>query len=105
MTGDQINASIAVEHHDTQVLLTNELPSLHTALSEKDLRVDSLSVSQGMAASTGSGAGGDAGQRGFTQNYQKPAYSWLEKIPLSGPESPAEWAETGTRSARLSVLA
>jgi len=105
MTGDQINASIAVEHHDTQVLLTNELPSLHSALSERDVRVDSLSVSQGMAASTGSGAGGDASQRGFPQNYQKPAYSWPEEIPLPSPESPAEWAETGTRSAGLSVLA
>ena len=29
ITGDQIGASIAVEHHDAQLMLTNDLPALH----------------------------------------------------------------------------
>jgi flagellar hook-length control protein FliK len=104
ITGDQINASIAVEHHDAQILLTNELPALHSALVEKNLRVDSLSVSQGMGAST-SGSPGDTGQRGFDQNYQKPVYFLQEEISLSAPDRPAEWADANGSTARLSVLA
>src|SRR4029077_2349932 len=58
IAGDQIGASIAVEHHDAQVALATDLPALHSALAEKNLRVEILSVSQG----TFSSLSGDPGQ-------------------------------------------
>ncbi len=39
MTGDQVSASITVEHHDTHALLSADLPALHQLLNEHQLRV------------------------------------------------------------------
>ncbi len=66
VSGNQIGASIAVEHHDAEVMLSTELPALHSALIEKNIRVDTLVVSQGAHASMGGGPGGDPGQKNFT---------------------------------------
>ncbi|MBZ5698041.1 MAG: flagellar hook-length control protein FliK [Acidobacteriia bacterium] len=104
-SGGQIGASIAVEHHDAQMLLANELPALHSALIEKNLRVDTLSVSQGMPASMGGGPGGDASQRGFGQAPPKLVYGVPGETPLPVPDAPAEWADAGNTNARLSVRA
>jgi flagellar hook-length control protein FliK len=105
ISGNQIGASIAVEHHDAQVLLANDLPALHNALAEKNLRIDSLSVSQGMPSSTAGGPGSDASYRGFSQGHPKPVYARLDEVAVPVSEPPLEYLATTHVNARLSVLA
>ncbi len=69
IAGDQIGASISVEHHDAQVALTTDLPALHIALAEKNLHLQSFTVSQGSFSSLSGGTGHDSGQRGFPQGH------------------------------------
>jgi hypothetical protein len=105
IAGDQIGASISVEHHDTQVLLASELPALHSALNEKNLRVDIQSVSQGSFSSMGGGYGGDSGQRSYSQSNSKLTYSGQPETTMTFLDAPAEPAGSNGTSARLSVLA
>jgi flagellar hook-length control protein FliK len=105
IAGDQIGASIAVEHHDAQLALTSDLASLHSALAEKNLRLETFTVSQGTFSSLGGGAGQDAGQRGFPQNPAKFAYLEQPDEPQSPAESPAEWAGQSNPRSGLSVVA
>ena len=105
INGDQIGASISAEHHDTQLLLVNELPSLHSALAEKNLRVDLLTVSQGMPSSMGGGLGSGEEHRWFSQSNPKPAYSIQNEVPLPAEEIAAQSMNSGNLAGRLSVLA
>jgi len=105
VSGDQVGASIAVEHHDAQLLLTNDLPALHTALTEKNLRVNTLSVSQGMAASTGGGQNGGSGQKGFSPSHPKAAYAPPEDSSTPAEQARVESLDAGQTGIRLSVLA
>lgn len=105
ITGDQIGASISAEHHETQMLLVNELPSLRSALAEKNLRVDSLTVSQGMPSSMGGGLGSGAEHRWFSQSNPKPAYSIQDEVSLPAEGIPVESMNPGNLGGRLSVLA
>jgi flagellar hook-length control protein FliK len=105
ISGNQIGASIAVEHHDAQVLLANDLPALHNALVEKNLRIDSLSVSHGMPSSTAGGPGSDASHRGFSQSNPKAVYARLDEAPVPVSEPPLEYLGSTHVNARLSVLA
>jgi flagellar hook-length control protein FliK len=105
IAGDQIGASIAVEHHDAQMALTSDLPALHNALAEKNLRVETLTVSQGTFSSLSGGAGQDGGQRGFPQNPAKFAYLEQPQEPPAAAESPADWTGPGNPRTGLSVVA
>jgi flagellar hook-length control protein FliK len=105
IAGDQIGASIAVEHHDAQLALATDLPALHLALSEKNLRVDTLSVSQGTFSSMNGDPGQDTGHRSFPQSPAKFAYVEQQKTPQALMESPTEWAGQSNSSAGLSVVA
>jgi flagellar hook-length control protein FliK len=105
ISGNQIGASIVVEHHDAQIFLANDLPALHNALVEKHLRVDSLSVSQGMPSSTTGGPGSDAGQRGFSQAPPKPVYAAQDGVAMPVPNAPSENLGASNAHVRLSVLA
>jgi flagellar hook-length control protein FliK len=105
ISGDQIGASIAVEHHDAQVMLTNDLPALHNALAEKNLHFNTLSVSQGMGSSMGGGLGSDAGQRGFVPSHPKVAYVTQEEISMPVPDARAEPVDASYATTRLSVRA
>jgi hypothetical protein len=49
VTGDQVGAAITVERHDAHAALANDLPALHQALSERQLRVENVSLQQGSA--------------------------------------------------------
>lgn len=49
VTGDQVGAAITVERHDAHAALANDLPALHQALSERQLRVENVSLQQGPA--------------------------------------------------------
>jgi len=81
------------------------LPALHNALIEKNLRVDSLSVTQGMPGSTAGGPGSDTGQRGFSQAHPKAIYTTRDEVSLPAAETPAEYLGATHANARLSVLA
>jgi flagellar hook-length control protein FliK len=105
IAGDQIGASIAVEHHDAQLALATDLPALHNALAEKNLRVDTLSVSQGTFSSSNGDPGQDHGQRGFTQSPAKFAYAEQPEPSQAFPEAPADWNGLANSRAGLSVVA
>jgi len=105
IAGDQIGATIAVEHHDAQVALASDLPALHSALADKDLRVGTLSVSQGAFSSLSGGPGQDSGQRDFSQHPAKFAYLEQPEAVETFPESPGEWVGPANSSAGLSVVA
>jgi len=105
IVGDQIGASIAVEHHDAQVMLTSELPALHTALNEKNLRVDIHSVSQGSMTSMNGGQGGESAYKGFSQTHPKSSYPAQAEAPIAFRDAQTESAERGNSTAGLSVRA
>jgi flagellar hook-length control protein FliK len=105
IAGDQIGASIAVEHHDAQVMLTSELPALHTALNEKNLRVNIQSVSQGSMTSMNGGLGGESGYKGFSQTPRKSPYAAQEETPMGFQDVQAEPANRGSSNSGLSVRA
>lgn len=74
---DRIGAVIAAAKPETQELLTNELPTLQQALSERNLQIQQLTISQGALAGGMSGRGGysqspDAWQRQAAANYWQP---------------------------------
>ena len=74
---DRIGAVIAAAKPETQELLNSELPTLHQALSERNLQVQQLTVSQGSLAGGMSGRGGysqspDAWQKQAAGNYWQP---------------------------------
>jgi flagellar hook-length control protein FliK len=105
IAGDQIGASIAVEHHDAQMALATDLPALHSALTEKNLRVETLSVSQGSFSSLSGDPGQDAGQKNFAQSPAKYAYADPAETHQAYPETPVEWAGAANSGAGLSVVA
>ena len=105
MSGNDIGASIAVEHHDVQAMLANDLPALHNALIEKNLRVDYLNVSQGMPGSLSGGPGSDAGQRSFPQAHPKATYATRDEGPPAVVNNAAEYSGMTNPNSRLSVLA
>jgi flagellar hook-length control protein FliK len=105
IAGDQIGASIAVEHHDVQIALAADLPALHNALIEKNLRVETLSVSHGTFSSLNEGPGQDSSHRDFAHSPAKFAYLEQPVTPESFTDAPPEWAGAPTSSAGLSVVA
>jgi flagellar hook-length control protein FliK len=107
IAGDQIGASIAVEHHDAQLALAAELPSLHSALAEKSLRVETLSVTQGTFSSLSGGHAQDPGQRGQAQYPAKLPYAELPEPaqPPAFSEIAPESLSAGNPASGLSVVA
>ena len=62
ITGDQLNATIMVDRHDVHASLLSDLPSLHQGLSEKQVRMDNVTVLQSSGNSGHSaGSAGDTG--------------------------------------------
>ena len=62
VSGDVVGASIGVERHDAHAAIASELPALHQALHERQLRVGDVSVFQGPINSGGAAADGRASQ-------------------------------------------
>jgi flagellar hook-length control protein FliK len=63
--GDAVGATIAVEKHDAQVLLGNALPQLQQALSDKNLRLEQVTIQHGLQ---GNGAQ-DSGPQSKQQSW------------------------------------
>jgi len=78
VTGDELGAAIIVEKRDAHAALAVELPALQQTLSEKQLRVDQVVLTQGSLHATAGDAGANAqqGQRGGGQTpRQTPLYA------------------------------
>jgi flagellar hook-length control protein FliK len=63
VTGDQVSASITVEHHDTHALLSADLPALHQLLNERQLRVSEITLLHDALSSGGSSEDGSPAKR------------------------------------------
>jgi flagellar hook-length control protein FliK len=105
IAGDQIGASISVEHHDAQVALATDLPALHNALAEKNLRLESLTVSQGTFSSLSGGFGQDTNQRSYSQPPAKPFAAESPEQASAYQDIPSELAAPAYSGAGLSVVA
>jgi len=72
VTGDEVGAAITVEKRDAHTVLSIELPTLQQALSEKQLRVDQIALTQGSLSSTAGGASAytQQGEHGTSQRPQ-----------------------------------
>jgi flagellar hook-length control protein FliK len=103
--GNQIGATIAVEHHDAQAMLATSLPALHSALIEKNIHVNTVIVSQGSQTSMNGGHGGEAGHKTFSASQAKLFHAGFADAASMFSEIPLEWAGAGDASARLSVRA
>lgn len=87
MTGEQVGAAIIVERRDAHAMLAADLPVLQQALSERQLRVEQVTLQQG-AVGGGPGDGGAQSQQGERGNARLPAPAW----PGANGRSPnAEW--------------
>lgn len=67
IVGEQIGAAITVERKDAHAVIATELPALQQSLSEKQLRVEQLSLVQGFAGSDSRGADQSFQQNSGTQ--------------------------------------
>jgi flagellar hook-length control protein FliK len=84
VSGDQVGAAIIVEKRDAHAALAVELPALQQSLSDKQLRVEQVALSQGSLSSTAGGTGANAqhNQRGTAQAPQSSSF-WSEARTLS----------------------
>jgi flagellar hook-length control protein FliK len=76
VTGDQVGAAITVERHEAHAFLNNDLPALHQALNDRQLRLEKVSVDQGSPLAW-SGTAGDGSGQPQSQNgaQQRSLYS------------------------------
>jgi flagellar hook-length control protein FliK len=84
VSGDGIGANIIVEKRDAHAALAVELPALQQALSDKQLRVEQVALTQGSLSSTAGDAGGNA------QHQQRGAGTGT----TSSPQTASFWNET-----------
>ena len=110
IVGDQVGAAIMVEKRDAHAALAVELPALQQALSDKQLRVDQVTLLHGSLHSTS----GDAGAAGREQEQRQTpsggATPWSGGTPgsrslIQGSFYGAESAGIFDSQGRLSVHA
>jgi flagellar hook-length control protein FliK len=110
VVGDEVGAAITVEKRDAHAALAVELPTLQQALSEKQLRVDQVTLVHGSLHSTSGDAGAASRQQDQRQGASGSAMPWSSSAPASvssgygitfGSESAAIFDSQG----RLSVHA
>lgn len=77
VVGDEIGAAITVEKRDAHAALAIELPALQQALSEKQLRVDQVTLLHGSLHSTSADAGAASREQDQRQAAHTPATPWL----------------------------
>jgi len=84
VSGDEVGAAIIVEKRDAHAALAVELPALQQSLSDKQLRVGQVALSQGSLGSTAGDTGANAqhNQRGTAQTPQSSSF-WSEARTLS----------------------
>lgn len=111
VVGDQVGASIAVEKRDAHAVLAVELPALHQALTEKNLSVQQISLTQGALHSTAGNSGNSGGssqQQGYTNHSSTrlPQSQWVShEVVVSASYAARDAAAIYDAQGRLSVHA
>lgn len=110
ITGDSVGASIGVERHDAHALIASELPALHQALNDRQLRVADLSVFQGSIHSGIASGNGQASQQRDTGSPRAARQEWAAESnsPLPDFSTATESGDAATlfdSNGRLSVRA
>ena len=110
VTGDVVGASIGVERHDAHAVIAGDLPALHQALHDRQLRVGDLSVYQGSLHSGGATGDGRPSQHRETTSQRPATAGWTSEQTATPPEIAAfsESHDSGTlfdSNGRLSVQA
>jgi len=70
VAGDQVSASITVEHHETHAFLSGDLPVLHQLLNERQLRVSEIVLLHDSLSSRSSSDDGPPAKREETSPQQ-----------------------------------
>jgi len=81
VTGDHLGATIAIERHDAHQMIASDVSSLHDALSDRQFRIDRLTLFEG---SLHSGAGANDGGPASQQREANP-----QRLPLPDDSGPA----------------
>jgi len=107
---DVVGASIGVERHDAHAMIASELPALHQALNDRQLRVGDLSVFQGSVHSDGGTGDGRPSQQREAAQQSPATTTWAAEENSTLPEIAAlsESSDSGTlfdSNGRLSVRA
>ncbi len=107
VNGDEVGAAILFEKRDAHAALALELPALREALSEKQLRIEQVSLSQGSLSSTGGDAGANTpnGQRGNGQPLRQTPFWNEERSVTTAAWFVPEQGEIFNAQGRLSVQA
>src|SRR5207249_2221463 len=95
VAGDQLGAAIMVEKKDAHAILATELPALHQALSEKQFRVEQLSLLHGSLDAAGGNAQQSFSQQSGTPQKVRLAHRDTETAATAFPLA------TGARAAML----
>src|SRR5579875_1579343 len=104
LDGGRLGASISVLNHEAHTLLTNSLPSLQQVLTDRDLRVERLSVLNAAPGGTNTGNGGGFHSGG--QTHPRPnAPAWVFIRPPTHRAEDRESVTAETLRGRLSVHA
>ena len=86
---DAIDAAIGVERADVRAHLMRELPALEQALSERNLKVENITISQGSrGGGTALSSGSDSNSRDFAQPQQPLPYRSIADGAEFDPANP-----------------
>ena len=106
VTGEQVGANIVVERKEAHEALAVELSSLRQALTEKNLRVEHVWLTQTASHATAGDAGNSADRRPHSQSQPLSRFTNNESsVPRSVPSVTAETSEIFDEQGRLSVRA
>jgi hypothetical protein len=85
VSGDVVGAAIGIERHDAHAMISNDLPSLHEALHDRQLRVGNVTVYQGsLHSGVATGDGGKSSQQRETAPQQPANSFWTSaQSPMS----------------------
>jgi hypothetical protein len=108
LKGDRLGAAINVQNPETHLLLASELPALHQALSNQNLRLDQVSILNNFTHGGHPGAQGGSGSRPGNSSYHS-GPAWQTGVPQGDLEPGAapelDIFESEIRQGRLSVRA
>jgi len=108
LKGDRLGAAINVQNPETHLLLASELPALHQALSNQNLRLDQVSILNNFTHGGHPGAQGGSGSRPGNSSYHS-GPAWQPGAPQGDLEPGAapelDIFESEIRQGRLSVRA
>lgn len=100
VTGDVVGAAIGVERHDAHAMISSDLPTLHQALHDRQLRVGDVTVFQGSLHSGATAGDGRPSQQREMAPPRTPITDW----PAGRLSASAEAATSGDSSDSATTL-